>query len=367
MANITKKGKQKYLVRVSKQSNGRRKFHNFTFRGTLEKAKEFARTKETQMDLGELDRTELTFKEYFEMWIKAVTPKLSPRTIDGYEGTVNRYAMATLEKMNLNDIRNHHIQSIYLAMDKSPTTVRNLHASLRACFSYAKRREYISVNPCTHIDLPARSTKQISVLDFKQARALVQACAKATNGLIFEFALETGMRPEEYLALRWSDLDGNEASVQQIVQYNRSGGGFYFDTPKTKKSRRRVPISEPLRKRVARHRTEQLKHRIGMKGTWFDNDLIFPNEVGNPFALNNLTIRYFHPILEAAELKGLGITLYSLRHTCATLLLMSNENPKVVADRLGHSTVTITLDTYSHVLPHIQADATETLRNIMRG
>jgi integrase len=402
MANITKKGDRKYLVRISKQSRKKREFHNFTFKGTLKDAREFARDKETELAKGTLTKSSnaLTFEKYFQMWIKAITPKVAPRTLDGYEGYIKRYATATLNDMPLTEIRNYHIQEIYLGLNetKSPTTVRNLNAALRACFSYARKHEYIRTNPCTNIDLPAKHKKEIVVMTFEDAFRFVDACSTMPNGLIFEFAIETGMRPEEYLALRWKDLSGDQVSVQQSVQYNRKGGGFYFAKPKTSKSRRRVPISEALRTRIARHRTDQLKHRLAMKGTWFDNDLIFPNEIGKPFALPNLTRRYFRPILKvmwpdvpdlsapdvsepgaiatglkASKPKMLPnpdlkpFTLYSLRHTCATLLLMSGENPKVVADRLGHSSVTMTLDTYSHVLPHIQADATATISKIMRG
>lgn len=367
MANITKKGERKYRVRISKQSQGVRRFVNYTIRGTLKDAREFARQQETLLDSGELDRSGLTFAAYFRLWLAAIKPKIAPRTFDGYEGSIRRYALDRLAAMQLEAIRLEHVQTIYLEIGKSPTTVRNLHAALRACFNYARRRGFIRSNPCDNADLPAKSRRPIRVLSFEEARRFVAACGQTPNGLVFEFALETGMRPEEYLALRWSDISGSEASVQQVVQYRRSGGGFYFDKPKTAKSRRRVPLSDALRRSLARHRTAQLEHRIAMRGTWFDLDLVFPNEVGHPQPLNNLSRRYLRPALAAAGLAERGITLYSLRHTCATLLLMSGENPKVVADRLGHSSVTLTLDTYSHVLPHIQADATETLNRLMRG
>jgi integrase len=104
-----------------------------------------------------------------------------------------------------------------------------------------------------------------------------------------------------------------------------------------------------------------------MKGTWFNHDLIFPNEIGRPFEETNLIRRSLRPILakmwpaidDAPDPAAKNITLYSLRHSCATILLMLGENPKVVSDRLGHASVVQTLDTYSHVLPHIQEAATD--------
>jgi integrase len=254
---------------------------------------------------------------------------------------------------------------IYIDIRKSPTTTRNLHAALNACFNYAVRKEYLRTNPCKNVDLPRKQKKEIVVLNMVEARRFREICQEMPNGIIFEFALLTGMRPEEYLALRWRDLSGNNVSVQQVVQYNRSGGGFYFDKPKTARSRRMIDIPEDLRRRLVDHRRTQNEHRLAMKGTWFNHDLIFPNEVGNPFAINNLTRRYLQPIIDKCDF-GKHFTLYSLRHTCATILLMLGENPKTVADRLGHSSVVMTLDTYSHVLPHIQENATAKLDNVLR-
>ena len=103
-----------------------------------------------------------------------------------------------------------------------------------------------------------------------------------------------------------------------------------------------------------------------MKGTWFNHDLVFPNEIGRPMQLPNVTRRYLKPILDKCNFTK-HITLYSLRHTCATLLLMDGKNPKTVSDRLGHASVTLTLDVYSHILPHIQDEATDAMDRIMRG
>lgn len=387
MPSIRKISDGKYRVRISKQVRGRRECFSYTFRGSRKEANRFGLAKETELDGGELSKTRFTFADYFTLWLKAIRPKVRPRTYDGYKAYIERYAKHRLDRMDLTDIRPHHIQQILLDIDKSPGTVRQLHASLNACFGWAVRRDYIRVNPCKNADLPQRQHKEITVLTPAEAFEFVRICREMPHGTIFEFALETGMRPEEYLALRWRDIREREVSVQQIVQYNRSGGGFYFDKPKTAKSRRLLDISENMRLALVRHRREQNDHRLKMKTSWFNHDLVFPNEIGNPFALPNVTRRYFRPILEKMWPVGtrtfvsadgvVGVepvpnpdakplTLYSLRHSCATLLLMSGKNPKVVADRLGHSSVVITLDTYSHVLPHIQADATDALDNILR-
>lgn len=365
MAQIKKLSDGKYLIRASRGSGSGRVFDNVTFEGTLAEAREEARDMEILLSRGRL--AGVRFEKCFELWIKAVTPRLAPRTIDGYDGSIRRYALAPLGKIKLGKIERHDIQAVYAACGHlSPTTVRNLHASLNAMFSWLVRRGDIKQNPCRHTERPARSKPEIVTLSPAEALRFVDVCREMPLGIVFEFALETGMRPEEYLALRWRDIAGGEVSVVQAVQFNRTkGGGYYFKDLKTKQSRRRIPITEELRLQLVRHRREQNEQRLAMKGTWFNHDLVFPNIVGRPIEMTNLTRRYFAPILAKCGL-GRHLRIYDLRHTCATLLLMAGVNVKVVSERLGHASVVQTLDTYSHVLPHMQDAATDAIGRILR-
>jgi integrase len=371
MASITKIGDGKYFVRASKGTGKNRRFINETVRGTLKDAKKVARQKETLLDLGYTpDEITLTFEKYFEKWLKAIKSKVAPRTFEDYKENIERYALDVLRPLKLADIKPLHIQNIYdkmLERGLGPTTVRNLHAPLNACFTHAVKKEYTRKNPCKNSDLPQKSVKPKEVLSIDEAPVFVEHCEKSKNGIIFEFGLETGMRPEEYLALRWRDIDfqHNTASVNQVVVFARSGGGYTFEKCKTKKSRRLIPLSSDLRNRLMDHRRAQNEWRMQLKVSYLAHDLVFANEIGGPYAINNITRRYFKPILDKCAF-GKHLTLYSLRHSCATILLIQGENPKVVADRLGHSSVVITLDTYSHVLPHIQEAATAKMDNVLR-
>lgn len=356
------------MIRVSKGTGSRRHVINQVFRGTLADAKRHARDLETSLDTGRAMRSKLQFKDYFDLWIRSVTPKLAPRTVDGYDRYIRRYALESIGHLNLSDIQTHHIQAVYIdvGVSLSATTVRNLHASLNACFSWAIKHHYIDINPCKHTERPAKVRKERAILDESEAARFVAACREMPNGIIFEFALETGTRPGEYLALRWSDITGDSVSIDRSVQFHAKGGGWYFKEPKTSRSRRRIPLSASLRQRLNEYRRRQLEHRMALPVTWNDLDLVFPNIIGNPMEITNLIRRYLKPILDKAKIEK-PISPYSLRHSCATLLLMHGINPKVVADRLGHSSVTLTLDTYSHVLPHIQSEATETLSEILQA
>jgi integrase len=174
------------------------------------------------------------------------------------------------------------------------------------------------------------------------------------------------MRPEEYLGLEWKDIDfDNKALSVRRALVAKKGGGFIFTEPKTKKSRRSIPISNTLIDALKTHRRYQFEERIKLGANYQNFDLVFASEIGTPLFHGNLLRRHFKPIRDKAELPK--IRLYDLRHTTATLLLSAGENPKVVSERLGHAGIVLTLDTYSHVLPTMQKRATDKIEKLMLG
>ena len=185
------------------------------------------------------------------------------------------------------------------------------------------------------------------------------------HGLVFEFALLTGMRPEEFLAVKWGDLDTQRKTIKVRRALVRHKGEWVFTEPKTSRSRRTIVLPESLVHKLVIHRQKQSFDEQKAANLWDKNDLIFCGEFGVPLAIPNLTYRYYRPILEKAGLPR--IRLYDLRHSHATLLLAADEHPKVVAERLGHSTIVLTLDTYSHVLPTMQKRATDKLEKMIFG
>lgn len=190
--------------------------------------------------------------------------------------------------------------------------------------------------------------------------------------------LATGMRPGEALALRWRDVDlkGRKVRVRQTLvrlrgKKRKAGEGeaaprWCFRPPKTAKSRREIPIPVALAAQLAEHRRGQAKRRLKVGPSWEDHDLVFAGHWGQPLDWHNVSQRAFREILEAAKLPK-GIRPYDPRHSTASLLLAAGEHVKMVAERLGHSTTTLTLDTYAHVAPGMQERATERLEGILYG
>ena len=125
-----------------------------------------------------------------------------------------------------------------------------------------------------------------------------------------------------------------------------------------------MPITEWMVELLAEHRRQQSEQRMRIADVWQDNGFVFADEIGGPLRRDNILKRHLRPALKRAGLSD-SFRLYDLRHTCATLMLSQNLNPKVAAERLGHASVKMTLDTYSHVTPTMQQEASEKLDAIL--
>jgi len=165
------------------------------------------------------------------------------------------------------------------------------------------------------------------------------------------------------LGLRWDDLDLDAGSlyVRQTCQW-LPRRGFTFRAPKTAGSRRSVAIAADTVRVLRQHRAKQAEERLALGAAYNDQNLVFTTPLGTPIDPSNLR-RAWELVVEQA---GIGhVRFHDLRHAHATLLLREGVHPKVVSERLGHSGVGITLDTYSHVLPNLQADAAERLERVL--
>ena len=194
----------------------------------------------------------------------------------------------------------------------------------------------------------------------------LNVCRKKRLGWALHFALASGARPGEYLALLWSDIDWEAGTVriEKSIVWPK-GGGWHFDSPKTRKSGRTISLPVEVLDELREHRIRQLEHKQFLGKDWkSEHDLVFTDTTGNAVYERHLTTRTFKVILKEAGLPS-NFRLYDLRHTTATLLLIAGVPAKVVAERLGHASVTQTLDTYSHVLPALEYKATDELRNLL--
>jgi integrase len=372
---IIKRGDKTWVVRIfqGRDENGKRRYINKTIHGTKKNADKYLTAKLRDKDLGiNIEPASESLDKYLEKWLQTVVrSRVREATFDDYNYLLDRYVSPMLGAIKLCDIRSIDIQRIYGDMldekELSARTVRMTHAVLSSAMKQAVRWHMLPRNPCEFVDLPRMARKEMQALSPHEASRFLEAAKADRLGIVLSFALATGMRPQEYLALKWSDLDlqAGNATVRRTLVW-RKGGGWYSGEPKTSRSRRTIPIPKSLVSKLADHRRRQAESRLKKGADYQNNDLVFATSEGTPILLRNLVRRHFQPVLNRANLSPI-FRLYDLRHSCATLLLSAGENPKVVSERLGHASIVLTLDTYSHVLPSMQQAATEKLETILYG
>jgi integrase len=198
-----------------------------------------------------------------------------------------------------------------------------------------------------------------------QARSLLDAARGDRFEALYTLALTTGMREGELLSLRWRSLDLDQGTLQVRTTIRRTTEGFTVTEAKTARSRRKLLLTPNAVDALRRHREAQKKERSHAGEAWEENDLVFPNTIGKPVEAGNFLRRQYRPLLKRLDLPP--VRFHDLRHTAATLLLLQGVHPKVVSEMLGHASVSITLDLYSHVLPDMQRDAMEAMARLFAG
>ncbi len=291
-----------------------------------------------------------TVGEYMERWLQtSAKGSVRESTYESYRKQVERYVVPAIGRVKLKRLSAMQIQGMYRAMlgrGLSPRTVQYTHAVLHRALRQAVRWGLIPRNVSEDVDRPRLRREGIRPLNRDQARHLLKTAGESGDRFeaLYVLALHTGMRPGELLGLKWEDVDFGKGGLQ----LNRALAGKNFTAPKTKRSRRRIDLSAASIAALKAHRRRQLEERMQRAGLWRDHGLVFPSTVGTPLSHRNV-VRAFKDLLKRAGLPQ-STRLYDLRHTCATLLLGSNVHPKYVQELLGHASIALTLDTYSHVL-----------------
>jgi integrase len=249
-----------------------------------------------------------------------------------------------------------------------PRTIQIVHNILNRAFSQAIRWRVMAFNPAQLADRPKQERKEMQALSPEEATKFLKFAREDRYYLYFALALETGARPSELLGLQWKDIDFDQGrvTIQRSLEYPDYSNEFRFVEPKTSRSRRSITVSQANLNLLREHRSVQNEKRLKKGADWQQHDLIFCTREGNPIQARNILRRHLRPILKKAELLE-TLNLYSLRHSCATLLLSAGVNPKIVSERLGHASIVLTLDTYSHVLPDMQQAASDKLEMILFG
>ncbi len=301
-----------------------------------------------------------TVEQYLTQWLNDIKPTIRLRSWIRYEEAVRLHVLPRLGSVVLSRLSPQQVQSLYtvkLSEGLAPATVARIHAVLRRAFGEATRMGISQRNVVALVRPPRPIAKEMRVLTPEQARIFLAAVVDDPLEALYVLALTTGMRRGEMLALHWADvnLEARFIQVRFTVQHI-AGAQVLYSPPKTARSRRKVALSARAVDALQKHRQRQEQQRAIVGANWGDNDLVFTTATGEPMRGNHILQRNFAPILRRAGLPPMRF--HDLRHTAATLLLMQGIHPKIVSEMLGHSTISMTLDTYSHVLPDMQRDAT---------
>jgi integrase len=321
-------------------------------------------------------RGKLTVKQYLNRWlIDYAATNVSAATLVRYEGIVANHLLPAIGRLQLTDLRPAHIQRAYAEALRaggrkdrrsgglSARTVLQHHRVLREALAHAVRWQLIARNPADAVATPKPTRHELRVLDRDEAQGLLASCAQDPLHCLIYLALVSGARLGELLALRWHDVDWTSQTVRITRTAQRMPGkGIVFHAPKTHRSIRPIALSPVTLRILKTHRTAQAEHRLAMGGDYVDHDLVFASALGAPLDGTNVTKNFQRLARDA----GLGhVRFHDLRHSAATLMLAAGTNPKIVSERLGHATVNITLDTYSHVLPDMQHEAARMIDQLL--
>jgi integrase len=350
---------------------GRRRQHWKTVRGPKREAEaELAKLIHERSTGIEQPTGHETVAEYLDRWLRDyVATNTAPKTEQTYREIAKRHLVPAFGALELVALRPAHIQAFYGRMLRSgrvdgkgglsARSVLRYHQVIHAALHQAVRWQLLVRNPADAVEPPRAERREVMGLKPGQVRALFAAADMTPIGHLVRTAVLTGLRRGELLGLRWSDVDMDRAvlHVQQTAQ-RITGRGVIFRQPKTRLSRRAVALSPDAVAVLRAHRREQLEERLLAGPAYGDRDLVFASAIGTSLEAGTIT-RTWTRILAVA---GVGhVRWHDLRHAHATLLLRQGVHPKIVSERLGHASVGITLDTYSHVLPGLQAAAAAAL------
>lgn len=313
------------------------------------------------------DDENLRVEEYLDRWLKgSVRGTVKPITYESYGRILRVHVIPTLGRVKLKNLNPLHLQTLYrerLDSGLSSRTVQYVHVVMNRALKQAVRWGLLPRNVSEAVNPPKTHRKEMRPLSPEQARSLLQAAREDRLEALYVLALHCGLRQGELFGLRWSDVDLEEGSLRVCRTLARTKeGGAAFTVPKTAKSRRTVRLTNSAIESLKRHSERQAQEIVRVDTLYEDQGLVFASEVGTPLNRHNVTQRSFKPLLRRSGLPD--IRFHDLRHTCATLLLCKGVHPKFVQELLGHATIAITLDTYSHMLPGMGDQATRAIESI---
>ncbi len=367
---IRKRGEKSWALCVElarDPETRKRKQHFQTINGTKKDAERALREILQTVENGSFIKTsKLTVGEYLEEWLQGyVKTNTSPRTRERYGQIIHLHLIPSLGPIQLTLLQPLQIQNYYSKAlqsgrrdNKGGLSAKTVHYHHRILFEalrHGVKHGILTRNVAKSVDPPKPQYKEPVILGPSEVNLLLNASKHSPYYLIFFTAIYTGMRRSELLGIRWCDVDLDFAtlSITQTLQ-QLSTGEFIFREPKTSHGRRLVSLPPALALLLREHRMKQEAEQFALGKLFKSSDLIFCHPNGLPLRPNSIA-RAFGSVAKRIGL--LKARFHDLRHAHATIMLRQGIHPKIVSERLGQSSITMTLDIYSHVIPGLQEAA----------
>ncbi len=310
--------------------------------------------------------------EFLRQWLSTVESQLRPSTFASYSATIENHIVPRIGGIRLRDLGPGQLTNLYGDLHRdgslrgpgglSSRTVRYVHRIVHRALQDAVRWGHLFRNPVGLADPPRVEKSESAVWSAAEARLFIDSTRQDRLRALYLLALTTGMRRGELLGLRWSDVDFERCRLSAKQTLVSVGYEVRVSEPKTKRARRSIALDGATVAILRSHRAEQSVERLRFGEGAEDNDLVFTREDGSLLHPMSVSAR-FKRLVRSAGLSP--IRFHGLRHTSATLALEAGLHPKVVSERLGHSSITVTLDTYSHAVPALQEEAAEALAALL--
>lgn len=365
---IQARGTNRWLVRVfiGTTPDGKRNYSAETIRGTRKDAERALTRKLAELDAGTfVEPAKQTLRQHLASWLEtAAKPKVSARTLMDYTSSLQRYVFPSLGNRRLDRVTPQDIQALYASLQErglEANTIRLVHAPLKQALKRAVAWGLLARNPAEYVSPPRLTRKERVTLTPEQTnRFLVVARADEWYALWCVLLLG-GLRPSEAFALKWEDLEGSKLRVQRALK--KVGRSQYEPgEPKSASGRQTVDLPPTAVAALAEHRHRQAEAILAAGPTYARRGFIFANAAGQPLDITKVRKRW-KALLSAAGLPDLR--LYDSRHTHATVLFREGTAAKLVQERLGHASITLTLDTYTHVIPGMGEAVADTLHRML--
>jgi integrase len=351
------------VIDVPDLADGKRKQRWHSFRGTKREAQRECARLISELDKGTaVEPSRMTVAAFLERWIGHMQGHVSPRSHERYAEIARKNLAPLLGALMLTKLQPAHVSQAYAKAltsgrrdgqgGLSARTVTHMHRVLREALQQAVQWQMLARNPADAVRPPKAEHKQMSVLDTNAAVELIEAARETPLFVPILLGLRCGMRRGEVVALRWRNVDLERGQISVVASAEQTDRGVREKEPKNGKGRTIVLSASEIGE-LRNHRLRQAEGLLALGVRLTDDHHVVAREDGHPLQPRSLT----HAFVKFVRRHGFQIRLHDLRHSHATHMLAVGVHPKIAQERLGHSSVGITLDLYSHVLPGMQAEA----------